>query len=123
MSESKGLFTKNQNRLMNIAGWANTLSWVVLVLYLILAALTVFLDQANYVRMQAITGGFSSKYDYWELARSDWLYYVLDIGSDILSRVLAGFMNFVILRGIALGLYMVIETDMNYREHSEKEGV
>jgi hypothetical protein len=121
MSEQEELFTKDQNRLMNIAGWANNLAWVTLVAYLILAALTIFLDQANYQRMQAMTSGFANASNYWEIARADPFYYFLTIGSDILSRALAGFMYYVILKGISLGLYMVIETNMNYRE-KEKQG-
>jgi ABC-type antimicrobial peptide transport system permease subunit len=121
MSEKEELFTKDQNRLMSIAGWANNLAWVMLVVYLLLAALTIFLDQADYQRMHSITGGFASSSDYWRMARIDPFYYFLDIGSDILSRVLAGFMYYVVLKGISLGLYMVIETDMNYRG-KEKQG-
>jgi len=122
MSEHKELFTKNQDRLMSIAGWANNLAWVVMIMYLILAALTIFIDQSNYQRMQALAYS-QIGVDYWEMARLDPIYYVLDIGSDILSRVLTGLIYYVVLRGISLGLYMVIETDMNYRENSEKEGV
>lgn len=122
MSEQEELFTNDQNRLMNIAGWANNLAGVMLVAYLILAALTVFLDQANYQRMQAMTSGFASGSDYWEMARADPFYYFLTIGSDMLRRVLAGFMYYVILKGVSLGLYMVIETNMNYREKENQGG-
>lgn len=122
MGEHEELFTKDQNRLMSIAGWANNLAWVMLAVYLILAVLTIFLDQANYQRMQAMTGGFSSGSDYWEMAMFDPIYYFLEIGSDILSRVLAGFMYYVVLKGVSLGLYMVIETDMNYREKENQGG-
>lgn len=121
MSEQEELFTKDQNRLMSIAGWANNLAWVMLVVYLFFAALTISLDQADYQRMHSITSGFASSSDYWRMARIDPFYYFLDIGSDILSRVLAGFMYYVVLKGISLGLYMVIETDMNYRG-KEKQG-
>lgn len=122
MSETEELFTKDQNRLMSIAGWANNLAWVMLVAYFILALLTIFLDQADYQRMQAMTGGFSSGSDYWEMVRFDPFYYFLDIGSDIISRFLTGFLYYVVLKGISLGLYMVIETDMNYREKENQEG-
>lgn len=120
MSEQEELFTKDQNRLMSIAGWANNLAWVMLVAYLILAASTIFLDQANYQRMQALAYT-QSGFNYWEMARLDPVYYILDIGSDILSRGLTGFMYYVALKGISLGLYMVIETNINYHE-KEKEG-
>lgn len=120
MSDTEELFTKDQNRLLSIAGWANTLSWVALVFYLFLAAVTIMVDQSNYQRLQSLS---YTQYgvDYWEMARSNLLTYLIRIGSDILSRVLAGFVYFVVLKGISLGLYMVIETDMNYR-HKENDG-
>jgi hypothetical protein len=121
MSEQEEPFTNDQNRLMNIAGWANNLAWAALVAYLILAALTIFLDQVNYQRMQIMTSGFSSSLEYWKMARADPMGYLLQIGSGILRNALAGFIYYVVLKGVALGLYMVIETNMNYRE-KEKQG-
>lgn len=122
MNTDEELFTKDQNRLMNIAGWANNLAWIMLAFYLLFAALTIFLDQANYQRMQAMTSGFEGGLDFWEMMRLDPLYYLLGIGSDILSRVLTGFMYYIVLKGISLGLYMVIETNMNYREKDNRGG-
>jgi hypothetical protein len=120
MSETEELFTKDHNRLLSIAGWANALAWAALVFYLFLAVVTIVVDQSNYQRLQSLS---YTQYgvDYWEMARSNLLTYVIRIGSDILSRVLAGFVYFVVLKGISLGLYMVIETDMNYR-HKENDG-
>lgn len=123
MSNHEDLFTDNQNRLLSIAGWANNLAWVVLIIYMLLAALTIPLDKADYQRMQIIAGGFTGGSDYWEMARSDLFFYVLGVGSGILARVLTGIIYFVVLKGISLGLYMVIETDINYHEREKKEGV
>ncbi|MBN8655177.1 MAG: hypothetical protein J0M11_05510 [Anaerolineae bacterium] len=122
MSETEELFTKDQNRLMSIAGWANNLAWVMLIFYLLFAVLTIFQDQANYERMQALAAYTQSSFSYWEMAMLDPFYYFFDIGSDILSRALTGFMYYVVLKGVSLGLYMVIETDMNYREKEKLEG-
>jgi hypothetical protein len=115
MSEKEELFTNDQNRLMSIAGWASNLAWVALVTYLILAALTVFMDQAIYRR-------FANGLDYWDMVRVEPLYYFLNIGADMLSRALSGFMCYVVLKGVSLGLYMVIETNMNYREKENQGG-
>jgi hypothetical protein len=121
MSEKEELFTKDQNRLMSIAGWANNLAWVMLIAYLLFAVFTIFEDQSNYLRLPLF--GYPQEIsDYWEMARSNPFYYLADIGSDILRRILSGFMCFVVLRGIALGLYMIIETDMNYREKENQRG-
>lgn len=119
MNEQEDLFTKKQSQLMNIAGWANNLAWVALVIYLLLAGLTIFADHANHQRITQQVTSFS---EYWEMAMWNPIYYFLDIGADIISRVLTGFIYYVVLKGIALGLYMVIETDMNYREKKGRGG-
>jgi len=122
MSEKEELFTKDQNRLLSIAGWANNLAWVMLVFYLLLATATIFIDQAYYQRLyfsSLVQDGF----DYWEMFSSDPFFYILDLVPVILRRLLTGFTYYVVLKGISLGLYMVIETDMNYRQReNEKEG-
>lgn len=121
MNEQEELFTKDQNRLMSIAGWANNLAWVALIFYLLLAAATIFIDQANYQRLyfsRLVQDGF----DYWEMFSSDPVFYFLDLVPDILRRLLTGFIYYVVLKGISLGLYMVIETDMNYRQREDEKG-
>jgi hypothetical protein len=121
MSEQEELFTKDQNRLMSIAGWANNLAWVALIFYLLLAAATIFIDQANYQRLyfsRLVQDGF----DYWEMFSSNPVFYFLDLVPDILRRLLTGFIYYVVLKGISLGLYMVIETDMNYRQREDEKG-
>jgi len=121
MGEQEELWTKDQNRLMSIAGWANNLAWVALIFYLLLAAATIFIDQANYQRLyfsRLVQDGF----DYWEMFSSDPVFYFLDLVPDILRRLLTGFIYYVVLKGISLGLYMVIETDMNYRQREDEKG-
>ncbi|HMZ06893.1 MAG TPA: hypothetical protein PK078_04680 [Anaerolineales bacterium] len=112
MSEAKELFTKDQNRLMSIAGWANALAWAALICYISLSLITVFTEM-YYRNLSSSALNFG---------RSDTLYYLLDKGSIVIKNLINGFIYFVILRGISLGLYMVIETDMNYRQKENKNG-
>lgn len=115
-------FSEDHNKLLNIAGWASNLAWVALVLYIISAALVIVEDQANYRRMVAATSSYQSGSDYWEAAKMDPLFYTVDIGSDMIKRLLGGYVYYVVLKGISLGLYMITETDMNYREKENLEG-
>jgi hypothetical protein len=94
---------------------------VALIFYLLLAAATIFIDQANYQRLyfsRLVQDGF----DYWEMFSSNPVFYFLDLVPDILRRLLTGFIYYVVLKGISLGLYMVIETDMNYRQREDEKG-
>jgi len=65
---------------------------------------------------------YQSDLGYWETAKMDPLYYAADIGSDMVKRLLGGFVYYVVLKGISLGLYMIVETDMNYREKENLGG-
>lgn len=122
MNNQTELFSKSHKKLLNIAGWASNLAWLTLVLYIISAALVIIEDQANYRRMEAATSSYQSGSDYWETAKMDSLYYLIDIGSDMVKRLLGGFIYYVALKGISLGLYMIIETDMNYHEKKNLGG-
>ncbi len=122
MNNQTELFSKDHNKLLNIAGWASNLAWLTLVLYIISAALVIVEDQANYRRMAAVSSSYQSDSDYWETAKTDPLYYLVDIGSDMIKRLLGGFVYYVILKGISLGLSMIVETDMNYREREDLGG-
>ncbi len=122
MNDQTELFSKDHNKLLNIAGWASNLAWLALVIYIISAALVIVEDQANYRQMEAVSSSYQSGSNYWETAKMDPLYYLVDIGSDMVKRLLGGFIYYVVLKGISLGLYMVVETDMNYREKENQEG-
>lgn len=122
MNDQTESFSKDHNKLLNIAGWASNLAWLALVLYIISAALVIVEDQATYQRMSAVSSSYQSGLDYWETATMDPLFYTIDIGSDMIKRLLGGFIYYVVLKGISLGLYMIVETDMNYREKENLEG-
>lgn len=122
MNNQTEFFSKNHNKLLNIAGWASNLAWLTLVLYIISAALVIFQDQVNYQRMEAAIGSYQNGSDYWATVKMDPLYYLVDLGSFMVKRLLDGFVYYVVLKGISLGLYMIIETDMNYREKENLGG-
>jgi len=48
--------------------------------------------------------------------------YMVGILVDLLSVFLKGIVYFLMLKGISLGLNMIIETDINYREQKQYGG-
>ena len=122
MNEQEEIFSHKHKSLLNIATWAKYLASLALVLYIILALSIVFQKQAQFQQMQAMTGSFQGSL-YWEAVKQDPLYYLVDIGLDMISVLLRGFIYFVILKGISLGLNMIVETDINYRDKENQAGV
>jgi len=47
---------------------------------------------------------------------------VFELGISMTAIVLRGIIYYLVLKGISLGLNMIVETDINYREGSQ-EGV
>jgi hypothetical protein len=108
MSEQEEFLSPKHKRLLNIAIWAKYLAWFVLAIYILSAMLVIPQDMAFFQR-------FEGSSDYWRIVAGD----VIDIGSSILKNLLAGAIYFVVLRGISVGLSMIVETDINYREKQE----
>ena len=48
--------------------------------------------------------------------------YILDVALQMLSVLVQGAVYYLVLKGIALGLNMIVETDINYREKGAEEG-
>ena len=42
--------------------------------------------------------------------------FVINRGLEMISTLFQGFVYFLVLRGVFLGINMVIETDLNYKE-------
>jgi hypothetical protein len=117
VNEQEDFLSPAHKRLLDIAIWAKHLAWIVLVVYIFLAALVVVQDQINFQRMQSAFGTSQSLYQgYWDAVREKPIYYLIDVGSDMVSTAFKGIIYYVILKGISLGLYMIVETDINYRE-------
>jgi hypothetical protein len=119
MSEQEEFFSPKHKQLLDIATWAKYIAWVVLIAYIIRTSLVPLLSQASYKQMQSSMGTFQSSFDFWDVVREDPLYYLIDIGSDMVITLLRGVVFYVVLKGISLGLNMIVETDINYREQKE----
>lgn len=115
MSEQEEFLSPEHNKLLNFAIWAKYLAWVVLAIYIFQTGFVIIQRQVNSQQMQAVIGDPISSQEYWDRALDKPIYYLVDIGSDMIYIFLKGGIFYVILKGISLGLYMIVETDINYR--------
>lgn len=113
MSTHESFFTRNQNRLLNIASWANFFAWVALVIYAI-AAFSEFI-QSQY----AYSYQFQRQAIFSEMVKEHPLF-ALSAIANTASALVKGIIYFLLSKGISLGLYMIVETEINYREQNDK---
>ncbi len=102
MTEQEEFFSPNHNRLLNIATWAKYLAWVVLVVYVLNAGLQILEYQTF------LNNG--------QVQQSARLMDEFRLAVDTATTLLRGVVSYLVLKGISLGLNMIVETDINYRE-------
>ena len=105
MSENnEDFYTKKHQALSRISLTSGIFAWVVLILYLTIS-ITSLVDFMDYAGMGYI---------------NDLISYDLNITVNIITKLSKTFFDgivfFLILRGVSLGLNMIIETDLNYRD-------
>lgn len=123
MNEQEDFFSPKHKQLLSIALWAKYLAWIMLAVFILRAGFVILQKQTNYQQMQAVVGSPASAQDYWETVRNEPIYYGLDIGADMAGMLLSGIVYYLALKGISLGLNMIIETDVNYREKENQGGL
>ena len=105
MEEQNGYFSENHERLLNIATWAKILARVVLMVYILWAVLLLFQNPVLFRTSDSIQTLFK-----------DNLFDTFRLLLNVLATLLRGIIFYLILKGISLGLNMIVETDVNYRE-------
>lgn len=93
-----------QSKLINFAIWAKYLAWLFLGINILLAG--VLLVQ-NVLEVDDLSTRFR-------------FVTVINIALNIIPSILHGVISFIVLKGISLGLYMIVETDINYREQEQQ---
>jgi hypothetical protein len=108
MTESTGydFFTDQHERLASIASWANFFAWLVLFVNIFLMIAS-FIDS---IYIYAIR-----EPDYFEVLSQDSVY-MARFTLNLFSILLRGVVYWFVLKGVSLGLNMIIETDVNYRK-------
>jgi len=115
MNEQEEFFSPNHKRLLSIAAWAKYLAWVMLVIYILLAVTGIL----PYRYRPDYNNQFSM--GLWEFVKSN-PFDGFSILITMASTILKGVVYFLVLKGISLGLNMIVETDINYRERKRAEG-
>lgn len=113
MNEQDELFSPNQLQLWKLAWWSKNISIIVLVVYIFAVGFQVF-QFMNTQNVNAAYFGQPAK-DVMSMFTND-LVKTFKLGVDMAVLVLRGVVYYLVLQGVALGLSMVVETDINYRE-------
>ena len=117
MDEQKNFFSDNHNQLLNIAYTAKIIAWIVVIVYIIYGIGRYYIEQTN----QMFHMGLPNSYIFFTDMLTKNPIYALGLLAEIISVFLRGIIYFLILKAISLGLNMIVETDINYRE-TRKEG-
>lgn len=117
MNQQDDLFTAQDKKLLNIATWSKYLAWVILVVYVLLMGLEVI----EFQNMENYSAGFLNRpaQDLKTLLSENPLK-AFNLGVDMAATLLRGIVYYLVLRGVSLGLNMIVETDINYREQVEE---
>lgn len=113
MSEQEEFFSKKHNQLFIIATWAKYLSWLVLAGAVILTAQNLFTNlNAEDIPFKRAGISIPSLIDLFFLTPANGLSYLFEAANIFIN----GVATFLLLKGVSLGLNMIVETDVNYRE-------
>jgi E3 ubiquitin-protein ligase DOA10 len=120
MSNQEEFFSKKHNQLLIIAVWAKYLAWVVLIFYSVSAISNVVGNLYTFSlvsrNFQGIT--YLGLIELIEYSPEVAIKYIF----EAVTIILKGVVLFYLLKGLALGLNMVVETDINYREKINQGG-
>lgn len=117
-SNEEEYFTSKHAKLDNIASVASTFAWIALVSQILYMGAR-FLQLQNSYALQVISTGFGQP-DFMEMLSRNAVY-TLSLIVDLASVFIRGIVYWLVLKGVSVGLYMIVETDLNYRD--ELEGV
>lgn len=113
MNEEDAFFIPQHERLLNIATWAKYLACVVIVVYILMTFGTYFQEQNYFMYYR---GNFNQTYrDFMDLLIHS-PSFGFSVFIEMIGVFLRGIVYFLVLKGISLGLNMIVETDINYRE-------
>jgi hypothetical protein len=109
VDDFSGIRTPKHKALKRISVTANVFAWIVLV-FLVLQAFSQYLNITSQQSFQSIIEIFKK---YPESA--------INLFLNIINILLKGVVYWLTLKGVSLGLNMIVETDLNYRERLQGE--
>ncbi len=113
MKEKDSLFDWKHLRLWRISNLAETLSIIVFLIYVLLGFWQISrYNQLAHTQFNTdLLGLFAQNH-----------VYILDVLAQMASTMLQGAVYYLVLKGTALGLDMIVETSINYGENNIEEG-
>ena len=115
-STGKGFITKKHGRLINIASVANIFAWIALVSQVLYVGAR-FIQLQNSYMIQTMSTGFGQPNLIEMLSQNP--VYTFGLIVDFASIFIRGAIYWLVLKGISVGLYMVVETNLNYKDKLE----
>jgi hypothetical protein len=108
---------KKHDRLLRFASTANIFAWVVFGVYI----LAIF-GKFSQIDHDLKYGSYLSEafLDWGRLFSQDPLY-TISLLVNVLQIFLQGVIWLLVLKGVSMGLNMLVETDLNYRESTREE--
>ncbi|HMB21570.1 MAG: hypothetical protein ACM33V_15330 [Chloroflexota bacterium] len=114
MNEQEEFFEPKHKRLLSIATWAKYLAWVALVVYILNAGLQIIQYQNLFSHSPTPMSG-------WQFLLKNEPFQAFKSVTDVAATVLRGIIYYLVLKGISLGLNMIVETDINYRDREQEQ--
>jgi hypothetical protein len=111
MSESlDDFFTRDHKKLIRFASFADVFAWIALAVYVLLAfgQITQLIPLTEQLNLPSIVTTI--------------IKIPIVVILPMLNNLLKAVFYWIVLRGISLGLNMIVETDLNYREQSPEAG-
>lgn len=113
MAAKNDLFDWKQNKLWRISSAAEVLSSIVIIIYFFLAWGEAYrYNQLAHSQFQTDLFGLFSRQPI----------YILDVSLQMSRVLVQGAFYYLVLRSVALGLNMILETDINYGANAADEG-
>jgi hypothetical protein len=112
-STGEGFITKKHGRLMNIASVANIFAWIALVSQVLYVGARFIQLQSSYM-LQTMTKGFGQP-NFMDMLSENPVY-TFSLVVDLASIFIRGIIFWLVLKGISAGLYMIVETNLNFKD-------
>lgn len=114
-------FTTRHARLTRIAYFANILAWVILVYHILWVGVHFVKTYDAYTPggLKSLIVDFSIDPDFIEILVDNPLF-AISLVSNLIGLFIRGIVSAIVLKGISLGLYMIVDTDLNYREKAQE---
>ncbi|MBI4760127.1 MAG: hypothetical protein ACOYYF_16195 [Chloroflexota bacterium] len=118
MTDNTGedFITNKHGRLMNIASAANIFAWIALVSQVLYVGARFIQFQSLYMT-QTMPTRFGQP-NFMEMLSQNPVY-TFSLIVDLASILIRGIIYWLVLKGVSLGLYMIVETDLNYKDKLE----